>query len=35
MVSNSLAAYLHEGYKEEIAVVNVITGRRGVLKILG
>jgi hypothetical protein len=34
MVSNDPAAYLHKGYKQEIADVNVITGRRGVLRTL-
>jgi hypothetical protein len=34
MVSNDRAAYLPKGYKQEIATVNVITGRRGVLKTL-
>jgi intracellular sulfur oxidation DsrE/DsrF family protein len=34
MVSNDPAAYLHEGYRQEIADVNVITGRRGVLRTL-
>src|SRR6202051_4156004 len=34
MVSNDPAAYLHKGYRQEIATVNVITGRRGVLKTL-
>jgi hypothetical protein len=34
MVSNDRAAYLPEGNKQEIAAVNVITGRRGVLRTL-
>jgi hypothetical protein len=34
MVSNDRAAYLPKGYKQETADVNVITGRRDVLKTL-
>jgi hypothetical protein len=33
MVSNNPAAYLPEGYKQEMAAVDVFTGRRGVLRI--
>ena len=34
MVSNNPAAYLPDSYKQEIAAVNVIAGRRGVLRTL-
>src|SRR6266436_418523 len=34
MVSNNPAAYLPDSYKQEIAAVNVVAGRRGVLRTL-